>query len=243
MPELKKLFSAAQNKVAAKTKFIKWRMLYNTMHKIDTAGDDMNIFAAIWHANVLARLVTLRDNPARIKFARELEADFFEAIYQTNNELFMYNYDITDTKHRKQFLSDVITRVHKNKSAGRPEIADYLHDVKFLPPHKKRFAEYNLEKNIVFYPPALQRTSLARFMKAPLHEYIHLLQRTYNSTLSETALKLEIEYPVLNMFVPRKRRLKEQEALLLANKKTDNIVDRFLDFLAAKANADDKHFN
>ncbi len=222
---------------------LKWRTLYRTMHKLESQYD-MAFIPAFWHMRILGEIVDPVGGSID-KLVDQLMHATFDVIYEKNYELSVLAYNNLDDDERFNLIRNITLGLH-NKIAKTPEMQNALRDVKLhQPKNPKKFARkrkymagrYNFGTMEISYSMRGLNRPIGAVISTVIHEYIHVLQSTYNSALPRQMLKLSRHRPLARLMVPYKKRLLEIEAHR-ANKIVTNDFDSEFQYYLDKKRRD-----
>lgn len=229
-------------KIIAKPRPWQWRMVYNTMHKINTDKKHNDLYAA-WQLNKLGLLT--RQHGKKIKtLIKEMRNDMFESIYESGNESFVRNFDNTTSDQRFNYVLNTLMGMHKKTSARKPAVRTSLKYLKRIsntndesPKETNYFvnAEYNGDKKTIgFFEDGLNAKNFNILSRTIGHEYTHVLQPTNNSALSGIILDYMRRHPGAEKWVPYKIRMDEKESFLVGKNLAWETEQKFEKFMSSK---------
>lgn len=156
--------------------------------------------------------------------ARMIMQTMINDMLETGNDLIVLNYAITDTRYRMEFVAETLMNTHRKISEQIPEVSPALKRVIFDPEYNQRKkkskndsfiadAYYSrAKKQIGFCPEGLDGDDIAALANTMAHEYVHVLQSVYESTLPTPILKLSWQHHNTMHKFPHDLRPIEKEA-------------------------------
>ena len=156
--------------------------------------------------------------------ARMIIQTMINDMLETGNDFIALNYATIDTKYRMEFVAETLMNTHKKISEQIPEVAPALRRVIFDPEYNQRKkkskndsfianAYYSCaKKQIGFCPEGLAGNDIAALAKTMAHEYVHVLQSVYASTLPTPILRLSWQHHSTMHKFPHHLRPIEKEA-------------------------------
>lgn len=219
---------------------LKWRTLYNVMHELESS-DNMTFIPALWNMRLIGEII----DPVggRIdKLVDKLMHTTFQVIYENHYELSVLAYDNLDEEQKFDLIKNITWGLHK-KIATTPKMKNALRDVKLYQPRdseklakKKKFmtGQYNIYNQDITYSARGLNRPVNAVISTIIHEYIHVLQTTYNSALPTPILNISYKRPLARILTPYKKRALEIEARRATKIVQTDFTPEFQRFLDIK---------
>ena len=213
-----------------------WRTVYVAMYKLsqyqDLSNNDL--------ASALAKLGLLYSPHQRRthKLARNLRNALFESIIQNGNIDQVWNYHILDTTQRITFARDTLLSAHQilsqNDTPTYLKLRDVFFDTYYDAPFGGTTMGYYIPSDgaIGLCAESLMSDNISDLIYLLSHEYTHVQQMAFKSTLPRVILRaLEQRYDA-NQKVPYLLRIDEREANRIGHLVAKNFIANFQDYLS-----------
>ena len=221
-------FMTGLRTVVLKTRPARWRSLYRTMHAMDTT-QKMGDIPALYQITKLS-LLQYQYGRKMKKIAKTLTDNIIKSILENDDDLSALNLRLLTRTEKQEFIIRTINSTHKKMSEIVPDAAPLLKNVVLdteynkKPEKRKRpaLAYYSSQNYQIGICPELLKYNDMDFIASVIaHEYVHVLQAAYSSSLPTPIIRFLRQHTRAKMRLSHDLRPNEQEAL-----KIDDIVQR-----------------
>ena len=192
-------FWTGVRKITKKTEPMRWRALYRTMHAMDT-DKKLDDIPALYQLTKLSLLQYQHGRRVK-KTANLIMNNMIQTILENDDDLLILNYKLLTETQRYELIGRILSNMHVKISETVPDVAPRLvqikHDTKYNkeklktnPKATPAMAYYNYHsKHIGICPELLNKDDFLTVAGVLAHEYVHVLQSVYKSSLPTPIIK------------------------------------------------------
>lgn len=233
----KSKFTSGIKKIKEKRRQANWRRLYRIVHEMsqDTYMSLIPAARNLHGIGILAQGTGLKTR----RLAHDLRGVLFETIYENNDSSIILHYDDYDINEHLQFARRTLIMMHnKINSNGATQLNVNPIEAIYPRANQNILGAYRPHDNHIGLSARTLTSNLKTLIKTMSHEYTHVLQETYDSSLSRPLLEFVNRHPTANKTVPYRKKLIEKEARTVAEIVATDFDKQFADYIAQKNSPD-----
>lgn len=169
------------------------------------------------------------------RLAHDLRGTMFETIYENNDSSIILHYDDYDINEHMRFARRTLTVMHKKiNSHGATQLNVNPIEMVYPKAGQRILGVYRPRDNQIGLSARTLSSDLKTLIETMAHEYTHVLQESYDSSLSRPLLEFINRHPIANKTVPYKKQLIEKEARAVAGIVAQDFDKHFADYIVQK---------
>lgn len=230
------IFERGILRIHAKVRPTLWRKLYHVTYKM-SANQQMPESDALKELKKFARLY----RPHGVKFrnmGKLILYNMMDAVIENQDDFFIWNYYARATeKERYGFAHRTLKKMHRKISDQMPHLRPYLTTIKTDKEYNKKPNKSGVHgyysastKTIGITPLAVRGNDVYELINTMAHEYVHLLQAAYSSSLPYPVLHFIDTHVQANQDMEYRQRPIEQEAFRAGALIAKSFRHRFDDY-------------
>lgn len=196
---------------------ILWRKLYRTTHKL-IRTQDISESDAQKQLQKFAYLYVPHGKKIK-NMGKLILYNMMDAVIENQDDFVLWHFERTTPAQRYGFAYRTLKKMHRKISAELPHVRPYLTTIKFdqeyntRPGKKNTYGYYNAsQKLIAITPHGVNVESVYELIDTMAHEYIHLLQAAYSSSIPTPILRFIHTHSAATQNIEYHWRPKEKEA-------------------------------
>lgn len=168
------------------------------------------------------------------RLANRIMRSMISSILENDDDLMILNYNLLSMDQRIEFITRTLMATHQKISEHIPSAAPALTNVKLDTEYNKRKKRKPNESALAYYshkykhiglcPPLFESDDINEIINVMTHEYVHVLQSVYKSSLPLTILRYADANRVAMFRLPHDVRPIELES----NRVADMVTKKFL---------------
>ncbi len=230
MTSRRKIFESATKKLSRQMRKIFWRSLYDATYNL-VQHHNLSDTAVAFKMSTIGLLYPVRSGKRTKDNARRIMYSMILAILENNDTDSVRNYNLLSTTERVEFANRTMQRTHKAILKEFPQLAPYfctLHSDENIP--EGTHAYYIQSKaEISLNPLHLEKSDFNDFIDTLTHEYVHVMQAAFVSTLPTPILNIDSCRIVATKKIPYILNPMEREAFRIGHLVSHNFGRYFED--------------